>query len=249
MPFPSCSTTRAWVVVSTFPACRATTRRCRRCRCGATSRRNATYWRSAPEDLAEFEAYCARERCPYAVVGDATAERRLVLHDPRTDTLVIDLPMDVLFGKPPRMHRDATRLKPRVDLVPDLTGIGMDEALLRVLRLPTVGSKSFLITIGDRTVGGLNHRDPMVGPVASTGRRCRGDHHRFRRLYRRSDGDGRACAGGLAQQCRCCPPRGRRSHHQPGCGTHRRAQRSALVGKLDGGGELSGRRRGACSTR
>ena len=116
------------------------------------------------EDLAEFEAYCARERCPYAVVGDATAERRLVLHDPRTDTLVIDLPMDVLFGKPPRMHRDATRLKPRVDLVPDLTGIGMDEALLRVLRLPTVGSKSFLITIGDRTVGGLNHRDPMVGP-------------------------------------------------------------------------------------
>ena len=72
--------------------------------------------------------------------------------------------MDVLFGKPPRMHRDATRIKPRVDLVPDLAGIGMDEALLRVLRLPTVGSKSFLITIGDRTVGGLSHRDPMVGP-------------------------------------------------------------------------------------
>jgi phosphoribosylformylglycinamidine synthase len=98
------------------------------------------------------------------VVGDATAERQLVLHDPRTDTMAIDLPMDVLFGKPPRMHRDASRLKPRVDLVPDLTGIGMDEALMRVLRLPTVGSKSFLITIGDRTVGGLNHRDPMVGP-------------------------------------------------------------------------------------
>jgi phosphoribosylformylglycinamidine synthase len=118
----------------------------------------------APEDLAEFEAFCARERCPYAVVGDATAERRLLVRDPRRDLTVIDLPMDVLFGKPPRMHRDAKRVKPRVDLVPDLSGISMDEALLRVLRLPTVGSKNFLITIGDRTVGGLNHRDPMVGP-------------------------------------------------------------------------------------
>lgn len=118
----------------------------------------------APEDLADFEAMCQRERCPYAVVGDATAERQLVLTDPRRELTVIDLPMDVLFGKPPRMHRDAKRVKPRVDLVPDLSGVGLDEALMRVLRLPTVGSKSFLITIGDRTVGGLNHRDPMVGP-------------------------------------------------------------------------------------
>jgi len=117
-----------------------------------------------PENLAEFEAMCQRERCPYAVVGDATVERQLVLHDPRRELTVIDLPMDVLFGKPPRMHRDATRVKPRIDLVPDLSGISMDEGLLRVLRLPTVGNKSFLITIGDRTVGGLNHRDPMVGP-------------------------------------------------------------------------------------
>lgn len=118
----------------------------------------------APADLPAFEAMCRRERCPHAVVGEATAERRLLVTDPRRELTVIDLPMDVLFGKPPRMHRDASRHKPRVDLLPDLTGIGMDEALLRVLRLPTVGSKSFLITIGDRTVGGLNHRDPMVGP-------------------------------------------------------------------------------------
>ncbi len=117
-----------------------------------------------PEQLVEFEAICRRERCPYAVVGEATAERRLRVTDPRRALEVIDLPMDVLFGKPPRMHREAKRVKPRLDLVPDLTGISLDEALLRVLRLPTVGSKSFLITIGDRTVGGLNHRDPMVGP-------------------------------------------------------------------------------------
>jgi phosphoribosylformylglycinamidine synthase len=130
----------------------------------------------APENLADFEAMCVRERCPYAVVGDATTERRLLvtriavastefrIPNPESREVVIDLPMDVLFGKPPRMHRDAKRIKPRVDLLPDLSGIGMDEALLRVLRLPTVGSKNFLITIGDRTVGGLNHRDPMVGP-------------------------------------------------------------------------------------
>lgn len=118
----------------------------------------------ALDDLPEFEACCARERCPYAVVGTATEKRQLVLTDPRRELTVIDLPMDVLFGKPPRMHRDAKRVRPRIDLVPDLSGVGMDEAVLRVLRLPTVGSKNFLITIGDRTVGGLNHRDPMVGP-------------------------------------------------------------------------------------
>ncbi|WP_049623121.1 phosphoribosylformylglycinamidine synthase [Frateuria defendens] len=115
-------------------------------------------------DLPEFEAACERERCPYAVVGHATAERRLRVTDPRRDLAVIDLPMDVLFGKPPRMQRAAKRSKPRVDLVPDLAGIGLDEAVLRVLRLPTVGSKNFLVTIGDRTVGGLCQRDPMVGP-------------------------------------------------------------------------------------
>ena len=140
----------------------------------------------APENLQDFEATCHRERCPYAVVGEATQERhirvtrtlaenrsdepplstaeRLVIPNPQSRQVVIDLPMQTLFGNPPRMHRDATRIKPRIDLVPDLSGIGVDEAVMRVLRLPTVGSKSFLITIGDRTVGGLSHRDPMVGP-------------------------------------------------------------------------------------
>jgi phosphoribosylformylglycinamidine synthase len=118
----------------------------------------------ATADLPEFEAYCVRERCPYAVVGTATQARVLRVTDPRRNLSVIDLPMDVLFGKPPRMHRDAKRIKPRIDVVPDLSGIGLDEALMRVLHLPSVGSKSFLITIGDRSVGGLCARDPMVGP-------------------------------------------------------------------------------------
>jgi phosphoribosylformylglycinamidine synthase len=78
--------------------------------------------------------------------------------------LPIDLPLDVLFGKPPRMQRDAHRLDPRIELVPDIEGISLDQAIDAVLRLPAVGSKAFLVTIGDRTVGGLCSRDPMVGP-------------------------------------------------------------------------------------
>jgi len=127
-----------------------------------------------PQDVARFEAICTRERCPFAVIGAATAEARLIVSDsllgsaqsanPNPDAQVIDLPMDVLFGKAPKMERDSKRKVARVDIVPDLDGIVLEEALERVLRLPAVGSKSFLITIGDRTVGGLCARDPMVGP-------------------------------------------------------------------------------------
>ncbi|HEY3519710.1 MAG TPA: phosphoribosylformylglycinamidine synthase [Rhodanobacteraceae bacterium] len=119
-----------------------------------------------PDDLPEFEKICARERCPFAVVGRATDERRLIVESrvPSPESRIIDLPLDMLLGKPPRMQRDAVRFKPRVEVVPDLSGIGLDEAVQRVLRMPGVGSKSFLVTIGDRSVGGLCSRDPMVGP-------------------------------------------------------------------------------------
>ncbi|HEV7491063.1 MAG TPA: phosphoribosylformylglycinamidine synthase, partial [Rhodanobacteraceae bacterium] len=133
--------------------------------CNESQERYVLGVRSA--DLATFESLCARERCPFAVVGTATVERRLVVSDPRPQSktaAVIDLPLDVLFGKPPRMHRDAKHVKRRVDLVPDIDGISVGDAIDRVLRMPAVGSKSFLITIGDRTVGGLCSRDPMVGP-------------------------------------------------------------------------------------
>ncbi|MFO1506847.1 MAG: phosphoribosylformylglycinamidine synthase [Lysobacterales bacterium] len=121
-----------------------------------------------PDDLPAFGAICARERCPFAVIGHATADTRIVVTDaadPEGDgTAVIDLPMDVLFGKPPRLERNARSQAPRIDLVPDLDGITLDDAIERVLRLPAVGSKSFLVTIGDRSVGGLCARDQMVGP-------------------------------------------------------------------------------------
>jgi phosphoribosylformylglycinamidine synthase len=116
----------------------------------------------APENLATFTAICERERCPFAVVGEATEALHLELNDEHFDNKPIDLPMDVLFGKPPKMHRDvssATTVKQPVAIEADL-----DEAVNRVLALPAVADKSFLITIGDRTVGGLVCRDQMVGP-------------------------------------------------------------------------------------
>jgi phosphoribosylformylglycinamidine synthase len=111
--------------------------------------------------LPMFEMMCTRERCPFAVVGVATEEPQLVLADERTQA--IDMPMDVLLGKPPKMHRDVTRVA-RETTPLDLTGVKLDQVAFDVLRHPTVASKRFLVTIGDRTVGGLSHRDQMVGP-------------------------------------------------------------------------------------
>jgi len=110
-----------------------------------------------------FARLCERERCPFAIVGEATAERRLVVEDPHFKNTPIDLPLDVLLGKPPRMHRsDTTRRRPQFPL--DLGGLSLLEATQRVLAHPTVADKTFLISIGDRTVTGLICRDQMVGP-------------------------------------------------------------------------------------
>jgi phosphoribosylformylglycinamidine synthase len=117
----------------------------------------------APENLKKFDAICKRERCPFAVVGTITATEQLVLNDRLFNNRPIDLPLDVLFGKPPKMTREvsASNLEQASLSLKDIT---VDEAVERVLKLPSVGSKKFLITIGDRTVGGLTTRDQMVGP-------------------------------------------------------------------------------------
>lgn len=117
----------------------------------------------APESLPQFEYLCKRERCLFAVVGTATEERQLKVIDPQHGNEPVDMPMDVLLGKPPKMHRDVSHVEQTLPAV-DLTGIDLLEASVRVLRLPTVADKSFLITIGDRTVGGTTVRDQMVGP-------------------------------------------------------------------------------------
>ncbi|MGA7157608.1 MAG: phosphoribosylformylglycinamidine synthase [Acidobacteriaceae bacterium] len=117
----------------------------------------------APGDLSSFEAICQRERCPYAVVGTAEKEPHLTLTDHAGEGDPIDLPLQVLFGKPPKMERAFTRAK--VETVPlDLTSITVTDAVERLLRLPAIASKSFLITIGDRSITGMVVQDQMVGP-------------------------------------------------------------------------------------
>ena len=117
----------------------------------------------APESLPLFRQLCERERCPFAVVGTATEERQLKVIDPQYGNNPVDMPMDVLLGKPPKMHRDVTHVARELPSV-DLSRIDLAVAAERVLKLPTVADKSFLITIGDRTVGGQTVRDQMVGP-------------------------------------------------------------------------------------
>ncbi|TAK39217.1 MAG: phosphoribosylformylglycinamidine synthase, partial [Lysobacteraceae bacterium] len=120
------------------------------------------------ERVAEFAALCLRERCPFAVVGVATAEERLVcgygVPGVNRSTLPIDLPMDVLFGKPPKMHRDTAHPAPPRWPALDTGALDLRDAALRVLAHPTVAAKSFLVTIGDRSVGAMTARDQMVGP-------------------------------------------------------------------------------------
>ncbi|MFV0449297.1 MAG: phosphoribosylformylglycinamidine synthase [Vibrio sp.] len=117
----------------------------------------------APENMAAFDAICKRERAPYTVVGIATEERELKLEDTHFDNTPIDMPMDILLGKTPKMHRDAKTAKVNSPAI-DRSGIELGDAIERVLRLPAVAEKTFLITIGDRSVTGLVARDQMVGP-------------------------------------------------------------------------------------
>ena len=116
-----------------------------------------------PEDIQRFEAICQRERCPFAVVGEATEEKTIRVSDQQFDNNPVDLPMSVLFGKPPKMHRTAEKQ----DVVSEdfaTQYININEAVVRVLQHPAVADKSFLITIGDRSVTGMVARDQMVGP-------------------------------------------------------------------------------------
>lgn len=121
------------------------------------------YALALPEDrLAAFDWICRRERAPYAVVGRIADDGQLVVGRPQVEPAV-NMPMSVLLGKPPRMHRDVRRVPVELPAF-DTTLVDIDKHALDVLRHPTVASKSFLVTIGDRSVGGMNSRDPMVGP-------------------------------------------------------------------------------------
>ena len=113
--------------------------------------------------IEEFQALCDRERCPASVIGTLTGDGNLVVNDRHFDNRAVDMPMQMLLGNPPKMERDVKR-QPLPDDELDLDGIELEEAAMRVLRFPAVADKSFLIHIGDRTVGGLSARDQLVGP-------------------------------------------------------------------------------------
>ena len=114
-------------------------------------------------DFERFKAICERERCPFAVVGEATEEPQLTVTDSHFANTPVDMPLEVLLGKPPRMHRSVTREAELGDDF-DAASVDLEEAVSRVLHHPAVASKSFLITIGDRSITGLVARDQMVGP-------------------------------------------------------------------------------------
>lgn len=116
----------------------------------------------APESLEKFDDFCRRERCPYAVLGEISSDGALIVEGRKGEDRAVQMPMDVLLGKPPRMHRDVKSVKQA--LTPFASDVTLKDALYRVLRHPTVANKSFLISIGDRSVGGLVSRDQMVGP-------------------------------------------------------------------------------------
>ena len=123
---------------------------------------NESQERYSPARLEQFDQYCKRERCPYAVLGEISADDELVVTRGQGEEPAVDMPMSVLLGKTPKMHRDAEHAEP-VKMETD-KAVDTRKALYEVLAHPTVGSKKFLITIGDRTVGGMTVRDQMVGP-------------------------------------------------------------------------------------
>ncbi|HBG83054.1 MAG TPA: phosphoribosylformylglycinamidine synthase, partial [Acinetobacter radioresistens] len=116
-----------------------------------------------PESLQQFEEICARERCPFAVLGEATEARHLTVEDPLFANKPVDMPMQVMLGGTPRMQR-SYETAPRQGNDFDASKVDLNDAIFRVLKNPTVASKSFLITIGDRSITGMVARDQMVGP-------------------------------------------------------------------------------------
>jgi len=127
------------------------------------------------DKIEQFEEICKRERCLYAVVGEATKEQELVVNDTVFDNNPVDMPLNVLLGKPPKMHRTAeTRTIPQAGF--ETANLDFNDVTERLLKLPTIASKKFLITIGDRTITGMVTRDQMVGPwqvpVANAGVTC-----------------------------------------------------------------------------
>ena len=152
-----------------------------------------------PGSVPQFAALCERERCPFAVVGEITGDGRLLVTDSLLSATPVDMPIEVLLGKAPRVIRDVrTAAKAAAQL--STAGSTIDESLDRLLHLPAIADKSFLITIGDRTVGGMIARDHYGGAVASPRRRRGRELEQLRGFRLAGDGHGLgldASSGGI----------------------------------------------------
>ena len=191
--------------------------------CGATRRRSATCWPSRPRRWRSSRRSAARERCPYAVIGAIDASGRLTVRDPLFGNDPVDMPLEVLLGKPPRLTREVAQRQHHAAGVRHRRASTCARRAYRVLRLPTVADKTFLITIGDRTVGGLISRDQMVGPWQVPVSDVAVTLADYQGYGRRGDGHRRAHAGRGARRARLRAPRGRRGDHQHAGGGHRGA--------------------------
>ena len=188
----------------------------------------------APESLEAFQAFCERERCPFAVVGVATEDRQLVVAAgaPAADITPVDLPMDVLLGKPPKMRRDVQTIARKFAPL-DLSDVTLEQAAIAVLGHPTVASKRFLITIGDRTVGGLSHRDQMVGPWQIPVADCAVTLADYAGFAGEAMAMGERTPLAVNRRRRLGPHGSRRSDHEP-AGRADRTREGQAVRELDG---------------
>ncbi len=193
-----------------------------------------------PGSVERFAALCERERCPFAVVGEITGDGRLRVTDPMFATMPVDMPVEVLLGRLPRTTRSVHSV-PKSRAALSTAGASIAESLDRLLCLPTIADKSFLITIGDRTVGGLDQPRSDGGTLAGTGRGRRGHLERLRGLHRRSHGHGGAGAGCAARRTCIGPPGRGRGDYQYHRGRRAAAHRHSTVGELDGGVRRAGR--------
>ena len=174
-----------------------------------------------PRALRARSASASAARSPSS--GRRPRRERLVVADPHFGNPPVDMDLDVLLGKPPKMTRDATHVRAHAAPL-DLAGVTVRDAAYRVLQLPAVADKTFLVTIGDRTVGGLCARDPMVGPWQVPVADVAVDADGFRRVRRRGDGHRRAHAARADRRAGVGPDGGGRGDHQHRRRGHRAAR-------------------------
>ncbi len=194
-----------------------------------------------PDRIGEFRAICERERCPFAVLGEAIEDNHLLVTDSHYQNAPVDVSLDVILGKPPKMTRDVAH-QAAVPAPLALEGIDLKEAVYRVLAIPGVASKMFLISIGDRTVGGLTARDQCVGPWQVPVADCAITLAGYQTTHGEVFSIGEKAPLALVERSGIGSHGGCRGDHQSGGSTGGWPYAGEIVGQLDGAGRAPGRR-------